>query len=210
MSRHLALLVCLAAFGCTWAGCGKSVGRWEKQITAEDSPDLRREGVLELMQSWRGKSDGAVRLYTLLGQTDEDPTVRSAAVGALGRSGNEKAVPGLTKILTEDVDPQVRTEAATALGKVRSFEAVGSLIEQLRQDQVNEVKAACARSLGGYPYGGVVGALVAAMLNDDFSIVYEAQQSLEKLTGESFQSSRAWQNWLQDKGDPFEATVVND
>ena len=115
----------------------------------------------------------------------------------------------LTGILTSEADAQVRTDAAVALGKVRGPDAVRPLLGRLREDQVNEVQAACARSLGEYPYPTVVQALVAAMLNNNFSIVFEAQRSLEKLTGKSFQTSRAWQSWLDKNGDPFASTTVS-
>ena len=65
------------------------------------------------------------------------------------------------------------------------------------------VRAACARSLGGYRYPGVTQALVAALLGEDFAVTFEAKRSLEKLTGESFESSREWQNWLDETGEVF-------
>lgn len=189
-------------------GCGRGVDSWQEQIQSEDNPDRRREGVLELMEQRLSKSDGAVRLFALLAESDRDPTVRSAAVQALGESGNARAVAPLTGVLTNEADAQVRIDAAVALGKVRGPDAVRPLLSRLREDQVSEVQAACARALGKYPYPGVVQALVAAMLNDDFSIVFEAQQSLEKLTGASFQTSRAWQSWLDENGDPFASVKV--
>jgi len=184
-------------------GCGRGLDSWLEQIESEGNPDRRREGVLELMQQRVSKSDAAVRLFALVAKSDRDPTVRSAAVQAMGESANVKAVAPLTAALTNDSDTQVRIDAAVALGKVRGPDAVRPLLSRLRQDQVSDVQAACARSLGEYPYPTVVQALVAAMLNDDFSIVFEAQQSLQKLTGESFQTGRAWQSWLDENGDPF-------
>ena len=184
-------------------GCGGGVGHWQQQILSEKNADQRREGVLELMQERLGKSDGAVKLFAMLAQGDKDPTVRSAATRALGESGNPQAVAPLITVLTKENDAQVRLAAAVALGKVRGLEAVRPLLTRLREDRVSEVQAACARTLGEYPFPGVIQGLVAAMLNEDFSIVFEAQQSLKKLTNESFQTSRAWQSWLDENGDPF-------
>lgn len=189
-------------------GCGRGVDSWQQQIQSEDNPDRRREGVLELMQQRVSKSDGAVRLFAKLAERDRDPTVRSAAVQALGESANTTAVDPLARVLTKEPNTQVRIDAAVALGKVRGPDAVRPLLSRLREDQVSEVQASCARSLGEYPYQGVVQALVAAMLNNDFSIVFEAQQSLEKLTGASFQTSRSWQSWLDENGDPFASAKV--
>ena len=189
-------------------GCGRGVDSWQEQIQSNDNPDLRREAVLELMEQRVSRSDKAVELFALLGEGDRDPTVRSAAVQGLGESGNAKAVAPLTRVLTSEPNTQVRTDAAVALGKVHGPSAVRPLLSRLREDYVSEVQAACARSLGNYPYPGVVQALVAAMLNDDFSIVFEAQQSLKKLTGVSFQTGRAWQAWLNENGDPFGSAKV--
>ncbi len=46
-------------------------------------------------------------------------------------------------------------------------------------------------------------------VNDDLSIDFEAQQSLKKLTNESFQTTRAWQSWLDENGDPFAVIRVS-
>ncbi len=190
------------------AGCGRGIDSWQEQIQSADNPDQRREGVLELMEQRVSKSDGAVRLFALLAESDGDPTVRSASVQALGESGNARAVAPLARVLTNEGNTQVRIDAAVALGKVHGPNAVRPLLSRLREDPVSEVQAACARALGKYPYPTVVQALVAAMLNDDFSIVFEAQQSLEKLTEASFQTSRGWQGWLDENGDPFASVKV--
>ena len=195
--------IILSMFGCT------SVDRWQKQILTENNPDLRREAVLELMEKRLSKSDKAVRLFTMLAETDADPTVRSAAVQALGESHNSSAVDPLAKVLPSDSDARVRLDAAAALAKVRQSQAVRALLDRLRQDRSYEVRAACARTLGQYPYLGVTQALVAALLSEDFSVTFEARQSLEELTGKSFPSSRDWQNWLDQTGDPFMASEVH-
>ena len=132
-----------------------------------------------------------------------DPTVRSAAVQALGESDNTSAVGPLAGVLNNEDDAQVRGDAAVALGKVRSPEAVRALLSRLREDQADEVRAACARTLGEYPYPGVTQALIAAMLSEDFSTVFEARQSLTKLTGKAFESRQDWQSWLDQNGEPF-------
>ena len=210
MRASMMLLICISMIGLALVGCGRGVDSWEKQIESEDSADLRREIVLELMGQRSGRSDKAVKLFAKLAKGDPDPTVRSAAVQALGESDNATAVVPLTEILANEAEAQVRIDAAVALGKVRGPEAVRPLLRQLSKDRVSEVQAASARALGEYRYPGVVQALVAAMLNDDFSIVFEAQQSLEKLTDMSFQTSRDWQNWLDKNGDPFAVVRVSD
>lgn len=185
-------------------GCG-GVKKYEEKITAEPSADLRREYIVELMGQWGGKSDDAVGLYAMLAKTDIDPTVRSAAVRGLGESKNTSAVKPLTEVLDNEADEFIRRDAAVALRKLRGPEAVRALLGHLRADPDDGVRAACARSLGEYRYPGVTQALVAALLGEDFSVVFEARRSLEKLTGESFESSRDWQNWLDETGEVFMA-----
>ena len=203
------MILCASTLGLSVAGCGKGVNKWQKQILAEDNPDQRREAVLELMDKRLGKSDGAVRLCAQLAERDEDPTVRSAAVQALGETDNQLAVPALARVLDNEADAQVRRDAAVSLGKVRGPEAVRALLSRLREDRADEVRTACGRSLGEYPYPGVVQALVAALLSEDFSTTFAAQRSLEKLTGKSFESSRAWQEWLDKTGEPFATSGVS-
>ena len=192
------IIVCVAVMG-----CGSGVKRYEEKITAEPSADIRREYIVELMDEWGGKSDDAVRLFAMLAKTDADPTVRSAAVRGLGESKNTTAVEALAEVLDNESDAFIRRDAAAALGKVRGPEAVRPLLGHLRADQDDQVRAACARSLGEYRYPGVTQALVGALLAEDFSIVYEARRSLEKLSGESFESSQDWQNWLDKTGEVF-------
>ena len=184
-------------------GCGSGVKKYEEKITAEPSADIRREAIVDLMDQWGGKSDEAVGLYAMLAKTDADPTVRSAAVRGLGESKNTAAVQPLANVLDNESDEFIRRDAAVALGKVRGPEAVRALLGHLRSDPDDQVRAACARSLGEYQYPGVTQALVGALLAEDFSIVFEAKRSLEKLTGESFESSRDWQNWLDETGEVF-------
>lgn len=203
MKVSLVGLISISMIALALGGCGRGVNSWQQQIQSENDPDLRREGVLGLMQERAGKSEAAVKFFAQLAQSDPEPTVRSAAVQALADSGKATAVPPLGQVLTTETNTQVRTDAAVALGKVRGPSALRPLLSRLRTDQVPEVQAACARTLGEYPHPGVVEALAAAMLNDDFSIVFEAQQSLEKLTGASFQTSRGWNDWLDENGDPF-------
>ena len=206
MKISTVVLLCTATILLSMFGCANKVDRWQKQILAENNPDQRREAVLELMEKRLSKSDKAVRLFAMLAETDADPTVRSAAVQALGESHNTSAVDPLAKVLTSDSDARVRLDAAAALAKVRQPQAVRALLDRLRQDRSYEVRAACARTLGHYPYPGVVQALVAALLSEDFSVSFQARQSLEKLTGKSFPSSRDWQNWLDQTPEPFPAS----
>jgi HEAT repeat protein len=184
-------------------GCGSGVKKYEDRITAEPNADIRRENIVELMDEWGGKSDEAVKLYAMLAKTDADSTVRSAAVRGLGESRNTTAVQALAEVLDNESDEFIRRDAAMALGKVHGPEAVRALLGRLRADQDDQVRAACARSLGEYRYPGVTQALVGALLAEDFSIVYEAGGSLEKLTGESFESNQDWQNWLDKSGEVF-------
>jgi len=199
------MLMCAATISLLLIGCSNGVDRWQKQILAQNNADQRREAVVELMEKRLGKSDKAVQLFAMLAQTDSDPTVRSAATQALGESGNPSAVEPLARVLANESDVQVRRDAAVALGKVRGPQAVRALLDRLREDRADEVRAACARTLGQYRYPGVLQALVAALLSEDFSVVFEARRSLEKLTRKSFESSQAWQNWLDKTGEPFAA-----
>ena len=67
---------------------------------------------------------------------DNNPLVRKAAVEALGKIGNKKAINTFLKILKDDDDPSVWKAAVEALGKIgeiRDRKVNLSLIEKLKE-----------------------------------------------------------------------------
>jgi len=83
---------------------------------------------------------------------DDVPGVRAAAAGALGRGGQEQALPSLTAMLA-DPETEARAAAAAAIGQIRFTDEAarrqaGSKLLDLLANEKPEVVAGACRSLG--------------------------------------------------------------
>lgn len=145
-------------------------------------PDVRRRALNNLSASPFGGEEPYVRLYRLL-IDDPDPTVRTAAVKALGLHGEVKDVPLMTIRLVDTAD-MVRWEAAKSLQKIHNPEAIKPLITVMNKDSDPDVRMACADALGQYAQPEVFSALVAALDDARFGVALAAQKSLTILTGQ--------------------------
>jgi len=72
--------------------------------------------------------------------------VRSRAADALGKIGDEKAIPGLLKLL-EDSESDVRSRAADALGKIGDEKAIPGLLKLVEHSE-SSVRWMAAYALG--------------------------------------------------------------
>lgn len=79
----------------------------------------------------------------------KSPIIRKRAALALGRIGDERAVPGLVEVLKQDVDNDVRQMAAFAIGEIELPAGADALIAVL-DDTRNppEVRARAVEALG--------------------------------------------------------------
>ena len=154
-------------------------------------PDIRRRALNNLSASPFGGEGPYVRLYRLL-IDDPDPTVRAAAVKALGLHGEVKDV-SLINIRLEDEASMVRWEASKSLQKIHNPQAIKPLIAAMNKDSDHDVRMACADALGQYAQPEVFSALVAALDDSRFGVALAAQKSLTILTGaELCSEGSAW------------------
>jgi hypothetical protein len=65
----------------------------------------------------------------------KNSSIRSSTAEALGKIGNETAIPGLLKVLSLDNNINVRAKAAEALGRIGNEAAVPGLLEVLSLDE---------------------------------------------------------------------------
>lgn len=162
-------------------------------------PDIRRRALNNLSASPFGGEDPYVRLYRLL-IDDPDPTVRAAAVKALGLHGEVKDVPLMTIRLKDQAD-MVRWEAAKALQKVHNPEAAKPLLTAMGKDSDPDVRMACADALGQYAMPEVYSALVSALDDTRYGVALAAQKSLSTLTGQQLGSDgNAWIKFREANG----------
>ena len=111
----------------------------------------------------------------------EDPSLRWAAVQALGALHAPEALGPLLRSLQTDDSSFVRQAAAHALGALRAPEALGPLLSALKEE-TPEVRQAAARALGALRAPEALGPLLAALRKGENAFVCQTvAQSLGTL-----------------------------
>ena len=226
------LFLCVAVAGCSSEQLDKAVKQvfFGKTSSAElitaienPDPDRRRQAVENIAKSDMVSEDWAITGFSAIARTDPDPHVRCAAIRALQRSGRPEAAEPLLQILnwrqhrdtvTTPPDQQVRWDATAVISSLCSWSLIpDALLDQTRQtllrlldgDTDQNVRLASARGLGCFPGNlDVVKELIAALDDNNFGVVYEAERSLIKLTGMTFECDPdAWAAWLKAADAPF-------
>jgi len=216
MKRAFVIVLTLSA---ALAGCNRGRGFSVRQIMEKFSGPTGKELAADMFDS----SDADVRRRALdkiaarkslrrepyLGACaimvkDPDPTVRSAAVRALGIGGDAKYVPNVAAALSKDPDPVVRWDAAAALDRLPGDPAVAPLIAAARNDETVPVRSTAARALRHYRRKDVLDALLACLDDPDFAVRFKAAESLAELTAlEPGTDADKWREALAQKEDPF-------
>ena len=197
-------------------GCKGASGPWGKMVRAvlgpspselarqlgDDDPDLRREAIEKLSRKKWGRREPYLKLYAAF-TLDEAPTVRSAAVRALGRSGETKYAKDVALVL-KDRESTVRWDAAVALDSLADDSVIEPLSRSAAADPATEVRVAAVAALRHYPRRDVLETLLARLDDPEFAVRFQAGESLEHLTGGEGGTDRAaWQRILVAKPDPF-------
>ena len=171
------------------------------------SPDIQREGMLRLTDFPFARHGIYIQGYAILARSGSDFVLRAAAVRALNRC----RVPGYTSLFMDDlgdVEPLVRLEAADALTNIPDPQAVPLLILHMTGGEIEtdagahfieteDVRIACAEALRNFHSFEVMHALVGILNDEDFSVAWQARQSLELLTGQDFRyDEKAWLTYL--------------
>lgn len=99
------------------------------EIVAGDPVALLRVEAVQLLNELPGE-DAAAGLK--LATQDREPSVRRAAVVALGKSGTEQAAGLLASMAGQDEDEDIRIAAVGALGNTRGPVALAALAEALK------------------------------------------------------------------------------
>ena len=190
------------------------------QALEDPRPDQRRRAINRLGQT-RYVTDAAVqKAIALVAKTDQSQSVRTAAVSALSKSTADTACASLVEILRSNTDqtgvapPSAAVRAAAVKGLLGFAKAGGCPAELenemvdtgvrlLRSDRSRNVRLAVAQLLGYFPRPEVLHELVAALEQRDFGVCHEAERSLMRLTGRTFDHDpRAWRDFLDDSEDP--------
>ena len=159
-----------------------------------NDPDRRREGVIGLSSRDWGLKEPYLKGYAALLKTDKDPLVRAAAVSALGRAGDPKYAPDVTRGLL-DHDSAVRHDAATALDRVYDANSAKFLRNRALNDVDQDVRAKCCRALRNHPDVSTVRVLSECLGDKEFSVRHQAHASLVSIVGRDLgHDSRNWQD----------------
>jgi hypothetical protein len=166
-------------------------------------PDKRRTALKWFAHApWAG-GEVYLEIYRALVE-DPDPTVRQAALVALGRHG--KPADASLVALRLDLDPNagVRLQAARTLQRLHHDDAVEPLLEALAEDADSWVRAAAAKALGQYPRADVLLALIEALDDEKLEVAAGARRSLVYLTGEDYRyDTIGWFAWAKQVEQPF-------
>jgi hypothetical protein len=169
------------------------------------NPDHRREGIAELVKyRWvRTNPIYSKRFDQIARDTDADYTVRAAAIRAMNYSrskiGHQTFVDSL-----DDPQPAVRLEAAKALSNLPDETAVPKLIAHMERDDNKDVRLACADALRNYKTPEVARALIGQLPEREFSVAFQARESLILMTGHNFKYEEAdWLNYFATTQTPF-------
>jgi len=215
-------LLLLPSIGCAWLGRAeeswsdrRSTREWIDQALDAKQPDDRRRAVERLARGTDAGADVVLQAMNTIARTDSDAMVRTAAVRGLGVTPQPRSAATLVKILRSQrekiadalpADAPVRWEAARVLERwsiestapAESRESIlTTLIEGVQTDPDRNVRLSCLSALGSYPDRRTPPVLVEALRGSDFAARDRAEQSLQRLTGQSFEHDpAAWERWL--------------
>ena len=181
---------------------GPSPKQLVKDMFESSDPDLRRRAIECLSRHDWARRGAYVKAYAMLTE-DPDPTVRSAAVRALGRCGDVGYVDKVIARL-KDISAIVRQDAAVVLGSLTVPSAVEPLMQRSLGDDSVDVRIAAVRALGSYPTRDVLNTLIKCLDDEDFSVRFEAAESLRRLTGRNIGiDADRWREAISSTTNPF-------
>ena len=198
---------------------GNTPGKYARMMEDDQSPDLRRTGILRLVTDYDfARADPYTKRYWQIAQGDPDYLVRVAAIRALDRARMSTVTPIAIRAL-DDPNPQLRLEAAKALANVPDEKAIPVLTRHMqpiiemrgeagRPENVQEardVRVACADALRNYPNRDVAKSLVDVLGDREFETSWQARKSLVLMTGHDFKyDQNKWRDYFSSAQTPFQ------
>jgi HEAT repeat protein len=158
--------------------------------------------------------DAVVNILNTAAATEKQPLCRLAAVQALGRFKDPRAVKGLTdafynaSAFSTETATVIRCQALRALGETGNPAAVELLARVVREppaegtegekQQTLDVRIAAARALGKFSHYQATEALVRVMQNErDIALRDRAYESLQAATGKKLPpDAKEWEQLL--------------
>jgi len=143
-----------------------------------DHPDVEAR-----LKTVRGFEDfGAIAVdYLLKAVKDDQPKVCRAAIMALTRIGDKKAVKPLRKIWKEENNKSIRIAAACAIAKIAQEEKALTTVISGLKDEEPAIRTFAAEALGEVGCDKAISALVGVLGDEDNSVQDAAAASLVKI-----------------------------
>lgn len=195
--------------------------RLMRVLLESDDADARRRAVERLSDSRYFDHDDVGQAIDLAARTDLDDTVRRVAVRSLAQSDRHEVAGMLLALLgapdertsTPPAGDQLRWDTVNALIQLVQRMSLGETTLRdirrtgdrlLEHDPSRDVRLAAARLLGYCPSREGLIVLIGALRHTDFGVVYEAERSLMRLTGQTQNHDHnRWLRWLEATSDPF-------
>lgn len=196
--------------------------------TSESDADTRREALVRVARSPEYAEPWAVDGYVTIALLETDSQTRCVAIRSLERIADDRAMETLLRVMSADgatsqpVRPTsdvCRADAALSVsrmletGKVTDERraAAGPILRKLLTGDSNAgVRRAAARGLGFIRDPENVSTLIAGLRDTEFSVVYECEDSLVRLTGVTQRTNAAdWETWLEQNRDSLFAGAGN-
>lgn len=179
---------------------GDTPAKAVREMLDADSPDNRWKGTLRLAQfPFARQGDAAMKVYAKFPRDPkEDWVVQAAGIRALNHSRAQGYTALYVKTLN-DVDQKdlPRLEAAKALANAPDEAAITTLVQHAKEDKSLDVRIACVDALRNFKTTQVLRTLAETLNEKDFSVVWQARQSLALITGQDFRyNARAWLNYV--------------
>lgn len=150
---------------------------------AAQSDELRR-AINGLLRYRFGRQEPYTAAYRQLAENAPDPLLRATAVRAINRSRDAEATATLLAGL-EDPSRRVRLEAAKALNRLPHRDALAPLLERALDEQEDrDVRIAAAEALRHYENPDLIRGLARLVGGPEFSVAWQARQSLIVITGQ--------------------------
>ena len=149
--------------------------------------------------------DNMVKILSVAAKTEHSPVCRVAAIETLGHFKDPRAADALVDAFTSpmnfgDKSPVVRIAVIRSLAEVGDPKGVGVLTQALAFGPELDVRITAAEALGKFQTSESTTALLRVLKNDkDVALRYQANQSLEKITGkkEMHPDAGEWEGYFR-------------
>jgi len=195
--------------------------RGDIEVAANDpNPDNRRKAIQRIARTRLATDAAVVSVLSDIALNDSSQTVCVCAIEALSRSCNSKATATAATLILDDEDESTASAApavqVAAMDLLTGCAGAGGLDDAARNKTADRaigvlnahrsrrVRMAAARFLGYAPRRDALDALIESLAQRDFGVVYEAERSLMRLTGEANEHDiRKWKAFVEATPDPF-------